>query len=210
MDSTLRAVLGSGHDVSNKSWHSQLKETQSSCTSPRHSTTTAQGSHWRCDCPTLLLSLQLSRGWGLTPKNPWVFLGQERCRGLKGTKFINLERHKSSQSSAPITMSSGSTGEIWECSFSPGQWQNTLLTKSLCDTILFPDFRWQLHSKSMDLLENCILYFSRWVWVDFGVGCLGGVFVLSGLCLLGVFLQSLYKLLWWQFIIPDWVCLCYF
>lgn len=44
------------------------------------------------------------------PKLPF-FLGQERCRGLVGIKFMNLERHESSQSSARITMSSGSTGE---------------------------------------------------------------------------------------------------
>lgn len=69
------------------------------------------------------------------------------------------------------------------------QQQDRLLTKSPWDTILGLDFRWQLHSKSMDLLENCILYFSRWVWLDFGfgVGCLGVFLVLSGLGLLGVF-----------------------
>lgn len=131
---------------------------------------------WRWGCPTLLLSLQL-HGAGTsrhskTPSYSSSRLG--KVHGLKGTKFINLERHKSSQSSAPTSVS---PGRIWECSLSPGQWQDTLLTKPPCDTILFPDFRWQLHSKSMDLLENSILYFSRWVWLDYGVGCLGWVFL---------------------------------
>lgn len=90
-------------------------------------------------------------------------------------------------------MSSWSTGEDLECSFSPGHWLNTLLTKSLCDTILSPDFRWQLRSKSMDPLDNCILYFGRWVCLDFGVGCLGFFwFCLVWVCLgfFTIFIQT--------------------
>lgn len=109
-------MLSSGHDESNKSWHSQLKKTYPTCSSPR-----AIPAPLPKDCSALEVSLPHSAPVTAAQREPGphsrqnpgatLSLGKERCRGLKGTKFINLERHKSSQSSAPATMSPGSTGE---------------------------------------------------------------------------------------------------
>lgn len=90
-------------------------------------------------------------------------------------------------------MSSGSTGEDLGLLLQPWPVTGQLLTKPPGDTILVPDFRWQLHSKSTDPLENSVSYFSRWVWLDFGVGCLGDFFVCF-FCLVWVCLRFFYDL----------------
>lgn len=142
--------------------------------------------HWRCDSPTLLLPLQLNRSWDLTPdKTPELpFL---QARNLKGTEFINLERHKSSQSSAPPTMSPGSTGEDLGMLLQPwpaasdrtDSWQNPLRTPS-----------WSLISGGSSTPKAWILW--RTVFCisvgEFGLVFFG--FVWFGLGLFTIFIET--------------------
>lgn len=150
----------------------------------------AQGLMWAmntgtassCECPTLLLSLQL-QGLSQSPRSPPV--GQERCRVGK----VQIHKPREAQELPELCPASGSSGEDLGMFLQPWPGTGQLLTNPWCHHPV-PYFRWQLHSNSMDLLESSGLYFSRWVWLDFGVGCLGCL-VFCLFCLV-------------------WVCLCFF
>lgn len=151
--------------------------------------------HWRCHCPTLLPSLQLNGSRDLTPGKTPELPPLSRQGKVQGFERYQIHKPREAQELPELCPNHNEPREHRRGSgnapsaLASSQQQDRLLTKSPWDTILGLDFRWQLHSKSMDLLENCILYFSRWVWLDFGfgVGCLGVFLVLSGLGLLGVF-----------------------
>lgn len=170
------SVLSSGCDGTNKSCHSQLKKTYPTCSSPKaipaplpkdctalqvwlpHSApaTAAQqelGPHSRQNPrATLSPGKEFERYWIHKPREAQEL--PELCPNHNEPR-----EHRRGSGNAPSALASS-------------QRQDRLLTKSPWDTILVPDFRWQLHSKSMDLLENCILYLSRWVWLGFFWFCL--------------------------------------
>lgn len=183
------SVLSSGCDGTNKSCHSQLKKTYPTCSSPKaipaplpkdctalevwqpHSApaTAAQqelGPHSRQNPrATLSPGKEFERYWIHKPREAQEL--PELC-----PTHNEPREHRRGSGNAPSALASS-------------QRQDRLLTKSPWDTILVPDFRWQLHSKSMDLLENCILYLSRWVWLGFFFG-----FVWFGLGLFTIFIET--------------------
>lgn len=122
-----------------------------------------------CSCPCS------SRGWGLPaqPNPGTLLLGQARCRVWKVQIHKPREAHRALPQPQGAQRGSGNA----PAALASDRQDNPDKTHP-SDTILFPDCRWQLHSNSMDLLENSVLYFSRWVWLDFGVGCLRVFFVL--------------------------------
>lgn len=151
----------------------------------------APGPHWRCGCPTLLLSLKLDgAGTSLhrkTPNYPFYRPGKvqmfERYQIHKPKEaqelpelcpdHSGLREHRRGSGNAPSALASDRTHS----------WQNPLVTPS-CSLI----------SDGSSTLKARIFFLFCFVWFGFAWG----------------FLQSLSKLLWWQFTIPDWVCLCYF
>lgn len=202
MESTLRAVLSSGHDTSSKYWHCQLKKISRTCRSPQGHGRWLQpwpraALHWSWDCTTASSTAAEQELGPHSEKTPGAALvpGKERWRGLKGTKFINLEAqelpelcHKHSE---PTEHRRG-LGMLLQprppASERTPSWHNPLWHPPTPA----PDFREQLHSKSMDLLDKCILYFSRWFWLDFGfgVGWLGAFLVWACLEFFPVFTQT--------------------
>lgn len=153
---------GSGPGVSNEHWHCQLQEL-------------SPGSAPLCCCPC-------TPGLSQSPRTPPA--GQERCRVGK----VQIHKPREAQELPELCPASGSSGEDLGMLLQPWPGTGQLLTKPWCHPPV-PYFRWQLHSH-MDLLESSGLYFSRWVWLDFGVGCLGCL----GFCLFCL----------------VWVCLCFF
>lgn len=149
--------------------------------------------HCSCHCS--------SKGAGTSPQRKPQSDPSSRPGKVQGFERYQIQKPKEAPELWPHHNEPRSTAEDL-----PAARDRTLL-QTPWDPILLSAFS----TNSTDPLESCSLHFSRgagfilvsvWdVWGFFG-------FVWFGFA--WGFLQSLFKLLWWQFTVPDWVCLCYF